>query len=112
MSERFKHAFEGGCTLLTKDRNFILHVIAGVMAIILGMIYHISKLEWLFVVLAIALVWLTEALNTAIEYTVNLVTKDYHIDAKRAKDIGAFSVLLASLLAVFIGLMIFVPKLL
>ncbi|UXR79382.1 MULTISPECIES: diacylglycerol kinase family protein [unclassified Staphylococcus] len=109
---RFKHAFEGGWTLLTKDRNFFLHVVAGGMAIVLGIMCHISKLEWLFVIIAIALVWLTEALNTAIEYTVDLVTKDYHIDAKRAKDIGAFSVLLACILAVIIGLIIFVPKLL
>lgn len=111
MIGRFKHAFEGGWTLLKKDRNFFMHLLAGFGAILLGFICQINTLEWLFIITAIVLVWLTEALNTAIEYTVDLVTTDYHIDAKRAKDIAAFSVLLASIFALIIGAIIFLPKL-
>lgn len=111
MIARFKHAFEGGRTLLTKDHNFLMHLIAGGVAIVLGFLCHISMIEWLFIITAIFIVWLTEALNTAIEYAVDLVTTDYHIDAKRAKDIAAFSVLLASVFALIIGAIIFLPKL-
>lgn len=111
MISRFKYAFEGGKTLIFKDRNFVLHIIAGMIVIVLGILLHVELMECLFLLSAIFLVMLTEALNTAIEYTVDLVTKDYHIDAKRAKDIAAFSVLLASIYAVIVGTLIFVPKL-
>ncbi|MCS4485554.1 diacylglycerol kinase family protein [Staphylococcus americanisciuri] len=109
--KRFTHAFEGGRTLFRKDHNFLTHILAGCMAIILGFIYHISMIEWVFVMTAIALVLLAEAINTAIEYTVDLITDEYDIKAKHAKDIAAFSVLLASVFALIIGIIIFLPKL-
>lgn len=60
---------------------------------------------------AIFLVLITEVLNTAIEYTVDLITDKYTDKAKHAKDLGALAVLLASIYAVFIGMIILLPKL-
>ena len=47
---------------------------------------NITAVEWLFIITAIFLVLITEILNSAIEYTVDLVTGDYHILARYAKD--------------------------
>ena len=47
-----------------------------------------SAIEWLFILLAIFLVLTLEAVNTAIECVVDLVTMDYHELAKQAKDIA------------------------
>lgn len=63
----------------------------------------------MFILLAIFLVLTLEAVNTAIECVVDLVTMEYHELAKQAKDIAAFSVLLVSILALIIGLIIFIP---
>ena len=52
-----------------------------------------------------------ELVNTAIERTVDLVTKDYHDLAKAAKDVAAGAVLIMSMFSVIIGLIIFIPKL-
>lgn len=66
-----------------------------------------SAIEWLFILLAIFLVLTLEAVNTAIECVVDLVTMDYHELAKQAKDIAAFSVMLVSIFALITGLVVF-----
>ncbi|CDZ99975.1 Undecaprenol kinase [Jeotgalicoccus saudimassiliensis] len=70
---------------------------------------NITAVEWLFIITAIFLVLITEVLNSAIEYTVDLVTGDYHILARYAKDIAAAAVLLASIYAVIVGMVILIP---
>lgn len=69
-----------------------------------------SAIEWLFILLAIFLVLTLEAVNTAIECVVDLVTMDYHELAKQAKDIAAFSVMLVSIFALITGLVVFLPN--
>lgn len=107
--DRFKYAFQGMIVLFKKDKNFLLHLIFGLIVIVCGFIFHITKVEWLFILLAIGLVLAFETINTAIEYVVDLVTTDYHILAKKAKDVAAFSVIIASIIAVLIGLIVFLP---
>lgn len=67
--------------------------------------------EWRWIVLSIALVLVSELLNTAIEALVDLVSPGYHALAKRAKDAAAAAVLLAAIAAVIIGCTVFIPKL-
>lgn len=68
-------------------------------------------MEWMFITTAIFLVLITETINSAIEYTVDLITDDYNILAGYAKDIAAFSVLSASIYAVIVGMIILLPYL-
>lgn len=72
---------------------------------------NITAVEWLFIMTAVFLVLITETLNSAIEYTVDLITGDYHILARYAKDIAAAAVLLASIYAVIVGMVILLPYL-
>lgn len=72
---------------------------------------NITAVEWLFIITAVFLVLITETLNSAIEYTVDLITGDYHILARYAKDIAAAAVLLASIYAVIVGMIILLPYL-
>lgn len=72
---------------------------------------NITAVEWLFIITAVFLVLITETLNSAIEYTVDLITGDYHILARYAKDIAAAAVLLASIYAVIVGMVILLPYL-
>lgn len=107
--KRFKFAYNGFKALLVKDHNFLLHLIIAILVILLGFIFNINRYEWISILLAIFLVLTTEAINTAIEFTIDLITLDYHEYAKYAKDIAAFSVTLTSILAVIIGLIVFIP---
>lgn len=106
---RFKHAFAGLLTLLKKDHNFLIHIICAILSLILSFILHLSAIEWMMIMIAIGLVLICEAINTAIEFVVDLVTDSYATYAKYAKDIAAFAVLITSILALLIGLIIFIP---
>ena len=79
---------------------------------IFGFIFKINKYEWAILVLTIGLVISCELVNTAIEAVVDLVTEEYHPLAKVAKDTAAAAVLIFAFVAVIVGLIIFVPKIL
>ena len=110
--QRFKYALQGLLTILKKDLNFTLHLSCAAVAIMLGLYVGITKVEWLILIITISLVLAFEAINTAVEYVVDLCTKEYNILAKYAKDIAAFSVLIVSIMSLIIGLIIFIPYLL
>ncbi len=63
------------------------------------------------IILAIAMVWIAEFINTAIEAVVDLVTEDHHPLAKASKDVGAAAVLISALTAILIGLIVLGPPL-
>lgn len=107
--KRFKNTFNGCIALLQKDRNYIIHIVIAIIVVIFGFIHQLNSTEWLFIITAIMLVLIAEAINTAIETTVDLFTKTYHPLAKKAKDISAFAVLIASIYAVIVAIIIFVP---
>lgn len=70
----------------------------------------ISPYEWLFIVIAIGSVLTLEVINSAIERVVDLVSKDYALLAKQAKDAAAGAVFISAVVAIIIGLIIFLPK--
>ena len=107
----FKAAFAGLAGLWREEHNFRIHLLAALLAIILGFVFNISRGEWLMIILAIALVMVTEALNSALEKLCDWVHEDEHPRIKKIKDYGAAAVLLASMAALAIGLLIFIPRL-
>ena len=108
----FKFAFSGLETAITKGKNFRIQIILGIIATGLGIIYKISSFEWLSLILIIASVLILELINTAIESIVDLVSPEIQGKAKVAKDVSAAGVLIASIASVFIGALIFLPKIL
>ena len=106
----FRFAFNGLETAFKKGRNFRIQIFLGIAAIILGSIYKLNSFEWLSLILISASVLILELINTAIESIVNIVSPEIRDEAKIAKDVSAASVLVASIAAVFIGIVIFIPK--
>lgn len=98
--------------LFKKDRKFLLHCVIAAAVICICAVVNITAVEWLFIITAVFLVLITETLNSAIEYAVDLITGDYHIIARYVKDIAAAAVLLASIYAVIVGMVILLPYLL
>lgn len=105
----FQHAFCGILTSFAIGRNIKVHYIAAVVAILSGLYFGISKIEFLVILLVSSQVICLEMINTAIERAIDLVTSDYHIYAKIAKDVAAGAVLVASIIAAIIGGIIFLP---
>jgi diacylglycerol kinase (ATP) len=108
----FGYAFNGIRIAALTQLNFRVHLVATVLAIVMGFALHISVNEWQWIMLCIALVLITEMLNTAIEFLVNLVSPQYNELAGKVKDVSAGAVLVSAIFALLTGAIIFLPKLL
>ena len=105
------HALDGIEYAINHERNIKIEIFLAIIASILGFILKISIIEWIVIILLIALIISLELINTSIERCVDLVTKDYHDLAKVSKDMAAGAVLVSSLFSIIVGLLIFLPKL-
>lgn len=100
-----------GLFILLQQRNFRFEALIALLAIVLGFYLQINAQAWLWISLAITLVLVGEAINTAIELTLDRIGRDFHPTTKRAKDIAAGAVVLCCLHAAIIGFVVFGPKL-
>ena len=109
--ESFRCAFRGVGTLLGSQHNARVHLLATVCACGLGLLIGISRLEWVAIAVAIVMVWMAEALNTAFEFLCDVASPEFHPLVQKGKDVAAGAVLLSAAGAVIIGLLVFVPHL-
>ena len=111
LTASLEFALTGIFTAIKEERNLRKHAISAVLVVIAGLIFRVSKVEWLFLLLSVFLVVAFEVMNSAIENVVDLAS-DYHFSmlAKNAKDMAAGAVLIVSGFALLTGLIIFVPK--
>lgn len=106
----FGYAIEGITYSYKKGTHFKIHVVAAIVVTILGLIMSISSYEWLAIILISSAVIATEAINTAIEETCDVLHPEHHPRARLAKHCAAGGVLILSMASVIIGLIIFLPK--
>ncbi|MBN2662053.1 MAG: diacylglycerol kinase family protein [Bacteroidales bacterium] len=106
----FKYAFNGLFYVITTQTNMQIHILTMIIVVVSGFFFKISTTQWLFLVLAIALVLVSEIVNTTIEEIVNFISPEYHKKAGLIKDLGAAFVLLAAIFAIVVGIIIFSPK--
>jgi len=106
----FSYAFQGIKIFFQTQHNAWIHALATVIVIILGNVAKLSTLEWCWISLAITLVFITEIINTAIEFLTDLVCPEYHPLAKKTKDVAAGAVLVASFFSIVISFLVFIPK--
>src|SRR5687768_14355454 len=108
----FQYAFEGFRHFFVTEHNAWLHALATVMIIVVSFAVGISTSEWIAIVFAISLVWITEMLNTAVEKSMDHLSPAFHPNVKLIKDVAAAAVLTAAVAACIIALIIFIPKIL
>lgn len=108
----FGHAFRGLMLLLRTQNNARIHAVATVLVLAAGALFGISPVEWTLIALAVVCVWATEALNTAIEFLVDLVSPELHPLAAKAKDVAAGAVLVAAIGSLIVGILVFGPYIL
>ncbi len=104
-----KYATYGAFLLLKKEPSIQVQTSIGVLVTIAGFYFEISREEWLAQTLAIALVLGLEGANTAIEAIADFIHPDFHFKIGRIKDLAAGAVFLAAILAVVIGIIIYLP---
>lgn len=107
----FHNAFSGWWHVIRTQKNAWIHALVSILVILLGLSLKINLHDWAVIILAIAMVWTAEFLNTALEAVVDLASPAQHRLAKVGKDVGAAAVLIASFSAILIGLFVLGPPL-
>ncbi len=107
--QSFRHAFRGIATLFATQHNALLHLVATVAVVVMGLFLGLSLMEWAVIALAIAAVFSAEAFNTAIEILGDAVSTDHNPLIGKAKDVAAGAVLMTAVGASAVGLLVFVP---
>ncbi|MFD1203876.1 MULTISPECIES: diacylglycerol kinase family protein [Sporosarcina] len=106
----FYYAMKGILHGFASERNLKFHLAAAVLTIVLGFLSGLSQMEWLIIIMLIGGMIALELMNTAVERAVDLVTDEFHLLAKQAKDLAAGAVLIFAIASAMIGLIIFIPK--
>ena len=93
-----KYALDGFVHAIKTESSFRLELLCAVF-IIAGIFYiDVSITNKLILLVTGILVLIIELVNSAIENTVDLVTKEHHPLAKNAKDIGSTAVMFSIIL--------------
>jgi len=108
----FRYAFSGWWYVIRTQRNAWIHIVISLAVIVISFWVKLPPRDWAVIILAMAMVWTAEFLNTALEAVVDLATEHkQHELARVGKDVGAAAVLIVALSAVLIGLLILGPPL-
>lgn len=108
----FAYAGDGLSHLWGNERNVRIHLALTALAIVVAVWVSLSTVEWAILTLTIAFVFSAEAMNTAVEAAIDLVSPGRHPLAKAAKDTAAAAVLVAAVAAVLVAAFLFLPHLL
>lgn len=105
------YAVKGFFLFLKNEHNAIIHLAATIVVIVLCFLLPVSQMEITTVSFAIGLVWMAELFNTAIEKIMDFSTTEKLPPVKFIKDVSAAAVLVASITALVVGCIVFIPKL-
>ncbi|WP_412032005.1 diacylglycerol kinase family protein [Malacoplasma muris] len=110
---KFKYAFKGLYFSIREEKSLVVHfIVAAIVLILAGIINeYMSIMDWIILVICIFLVIGVELINTAIENIADMISFKFNYNARKIKDISAAAALTFSLMAIIVGLLIFIPKL-
>jgi diacylglycerol kinase len=106
----FQHALRGCVMLFGTERNAKIHLACFIVVVATGLYFRIDRTEWMIILLASGAVIAAEAMNTAIEGTIDIVHPQHGEKAGRIKDIAAGAVLIVTCAAIAAGIIVFYPK--
>jgi diacylglycerol kinase len=105
----FQYAFRGLGKIFREERNLQIELIIAIITIAAGFYFRLNPIEWCILLIANFSVLFAETLNSAVERLADMLRPRIHQYAKEVKDITAAAVMLASLFAIIVGLIIFIP---
>ena len=107
----FRYAFGGWWYVIRTQRNAWIHAVVSIMVITISIWLKLNPHDWALIIIAIAMVWTAEFINTALEAVVDLASPEQHELAQVGKDVGAAAVLIAAGSAALIGFLTLGPPL-
>ena len=105
----FKYSIDGLVYAYKYEQSMMIHCFATICVIAVNIIFHVAAWEWLLTLVCIGMVLSAELINTAMEAVVDLVTLEQHPLAKIAKDCTSAATFILAMMALIIGVVIYVP---
>jgi diacylglycerol kinase len=106
----FKFAVHGLVSLIKNEHNSRIHLIVAFAAIIIGIILNLNQYEWALLIVVIGIVFISELLNSSIESLADHINPEWNELIRRAKDYSAAAVLISAVIAIVVGALIFLPR--
>jgi diacylglycerol kinase (ATP) len=107
----FVFAWMGVIFFFKREHNARIHLLAAVITVVAAYCMKVNGTEAIALVFCIALVWITEMINTCLEKAMDFISGAYHPQIKIIKDVAAGAVLVATIASLIVGGIIFIPKL-
>ncbi|MBP7831399.1 MAG: diacylglycerol kinase family protein [Candidatus Pacebacteria bacterium] len=104
------NAWRGIKIMFRGQYNIWIHTMILGLVVMAGIYFSITLLEWIFIIFAAGMVFAAEAFNTAIEIDMNLTSPEFHPHARDTKDVAAGAVLITAIVALLVGIIIFLPR--
>ncbi len=104
------YAIKGIIYVLKSEHNMWVHIMLFIASLFLGMVLKIKSSEWVIIIIAYAMLFAAECINTAVEYTLDHLHPDEHINIGKAKDAAAGAVLIIGIGIFILSCIIFLPK--
>lgn len=104
------NAINGIIYATTTQGNIKKQLIIIVMALLVSLLFNLTRIEFLCLLFSVILIIVAEMINTALETLVDLYTDIYHPKAKIAKDVGAGAVVITAINAVVVAYFLFFDK--
>lgn len=108
--QSFNYAFDGILHVLRTQRNMRIHFALAAAVMVGSLFFNLSRLDIVALFVAITFVLITEMMNSALEYSIDIFTSRYDPLAKVAKDVAAGAVLIASVNALVVAYLVFYDK--
>ncbi len=109
--DSFNYAVSGIITAIKTEKSMRMHYIIALLVLISSLFFDFNRTEFLLLLFAVSLVVISEMINTAIERTIDLITKEFHPLARLVKDVAAGAVLIATINSLIVGYLLFFERL-
>lgn len=109
--ESFNYAVSGIISAIKTEKSMRIHYSIAVIVLLSSLFFDFSRTEFLLLLFAVSLVVISEMINTAIERTIDLITKEFHPLARLVKDVAAGAVLIATINSLIVGYLLFFERL-
>lgn len=105
-----RNSINGIKSYAKEGKSIIIYLFGVIIEIIMGFVYRVNGLEWILIICILGIILAVELINTAIEATCDVITKEYNSLIKIAKDCGSAATFIIFLVAVILNIIIFAPK--
>lgn len=103
----FGHAFRGIATLIATQPHARIHLLSTIIVVAAGLSLGLRRWEWIAILLCIGMVWMAEALNTALEFLADEVSPERRERIGKAKDTAAGGVLITATVSIAVAALVF-----